>query len=130
MNEVDVAQCMVSASEFKSEDPWVPSPGWGRVRSSFSYPSKSTLVRTYLCLTPISCARPRTQMRAHVKDSISIYRKSVGLVRFKHKNTAHRRKNPKNKSWVERYYGNWFSPRGNSPNFPFIAFGTRQSYRM
>ena len=56
----------------------IPSPG-GAVSERFFCPSESILEQTCLCMTPLSCVRPHTQICAHVKDPKSICRKTVGL---------------------------------------------------
>ena len=68
---------VVRESEFKSEDPGF-DPLLGQGEENHFSPSESTLVQTCLCLNPFLCTA-RTQICAHVKDPISIFRKRLGL---------------------------------------------------
>ena len=65
---------------------------------SCSITPRQLLCRRVCASWPTCMCTARTQSRAHIKDPISIYRKSVGLssVVWKHENTAHRKK----RSWV------------------------------
>ena len=70
---------VVSASEFKFEDPGFDPPT-GQCEAQFSGPSESTLVQTCACLTPLRVyIRHAIHLCPHVKDPISICHKRVGL---------------------------------------------------
>ena len=82
-------------------------PWWGRVRNIFFVPPSQLLCKLLCAWPPFVCAA-RTLICVHVKEPISICGKRASqLVIWKHKNTAHRKKQ---KSWVAPYCGCSLSP--------------------
>ena len=66
------------------------------------------------------CCLCQVQIYAHVKDSISICRKRVGMVMvWKRKNTA--RRNKSKIKWVALYYGCSLSPWKDCPDMTFTV---------
>ena len=71
-----------------------------------------------------SVCTARTRICAHVKDPVSICRKSVQAsqqVVWKHEDTVHMRKKEEEKTWVAPCYDWSLPPWESSPHFQCIA---------
>ena len=111
---------VVSASEFKSEEPWVRSPGvtgWGT--AEFSVPPSQLLGRIVCDWPPIVCAARTLSCARTLKIPYpTVVKEWASLpVVWKHENTAHRGR------WERGGRG------GSNQNFPSIA-GEQESYLM
>ena len=98
----------------KKKHPWFRPPHVAGCLEVCFGPSESTLVQTCFCLPdPTFVCTTRIQMCAHVKDPISICRKSAhltarGVERRKH--CIHEKLKQNQKTWVAPYYGCSLSP--------------------
>ena len=117
---------VVRASGFQSEDPGfdplMSVPGWGTV---FLSPRVNSCADLFVPEPPCVCTA-RTHMCAHVKDTISICRKRVGLTAGgietrKHCTQKEKKKLGRAVQWLFAFPGG-----KSSPNLPCIALGTRK----